>query len=86
MVSRMTGSVICRDQRRLYGILPPMPSLNIARVSTDQQDRCSSRGVPGRYSSSARSVRSRKGRSTSSVGWLKGVAAMDIDVGVDQRG
>ncbi len=41
LVSRKTGSVICRDERGLYGILPgPMPGLNIgyARVSTDQQD------------------------------------------------
>ena len=37
---RRTGSVICRDQRGLYGILPRMPGLNVgyARVSTDQQD------------------------------------------------
>jgi DNA invertase Pin-like site-specific DNA recombinase len=39
-MSRKTGSVICRDERGLYGILPGMPGLNIgyARVSTDQQD------------------------------------------------
>ena len=39
-MSRKTGSVICRDERRLYGILPRMPGLNVgyARVSTDQQD------------------------------------------------
>ncbi len=39
-MSRKTGSVICRGQRGLYGILPPMPGLNIgyARVSTDEQD------------------------------------------------
>jgi len=40
-VSRKTGSVICRDERGLYGTLPPdaRPERRLrARVSADQQD------------------------------------------------
>ncbi len=50
LVSRKTGSVICRDERRLYGTPATMPGLNIsyARVSTDQQDLTAQRGLLSR--------------------------------------